>query len=241
MLAKISPEELGRLRMSVGYGRQKTGRPLSPVEVGSLLHRARGGGASLRECAEAIHLNGTGHIGRFLQILKLPNDLQHLIDWGASKKTIGFSTAVELSRFRDDADQRFVAKVILGEGLKAKEVQQVRQLRFRSQRSIEECVQEVVGMRPKIEKRYVFIGSIIDPQITGALADLKQEERDSILESGLEAVELHSATGRLGSRFFTLVGGSEFNDSMMELGQENLEAQIRRQISKALEYGQATS
>ena len=241
MLANISPEELGRLRMSVGYGRQKTGRPLSPVEVGSLLRRAQGGGASLRECADAIRLNGTGHIGRFLQILKLPNDLQHLIDWGTSKKTIGFSTAVELSRFRDDADQRFVAKVILGEGLKAKEVQQVRQLRFRSQRSIEECVQEIVGMRPIIEKRYVFIGSLIDPQITGALADLKQEERDSILESGLEAVELHNATGRLGSRFFTLVGGSEFNDSMMELGQENLEAQIRKQISKALEYGQANS
>lgn len=240
MLTNISQEELGRLIMSVGYGRQKKGRPLSPVEVGSLIRRAREAGASLSECAEAIRLNGTGHIGRFLQILNLPNDLQHLVDWGASNKTIGFSTAVELSRFRDDADQRLVANAILGEGLKGKEVQQVRQLRFRSHRPIEECVREVVGMRPTVEKRYVLIGSLISPQMTGALADLKQEERDSILESGLKAMELHNATGRLGSRFFTLVGGSEFNDSMMELGKENLEALIRKQISKALEYGQAT-
>lgn len=240
MLANISQEELGRLIMSVGYGRQKRGRPLSPVEVGSLIRRAREAGASLSECAEAIHLNGTGHIGRFLQILNLPSDLRHLVDWGASNKTIGFSTAVELSRFRDDADQRFVANAILEEKLKAKEVQQVRQLRFRSHRPIEECVREVVGMRPTVEKRYVFIGSLISPQITGALADLKQEERDSILESGLKAMELHNATGRLGLRFFTLVGDSEFNKSMMELGKENLEALIKRQISKALEYGQAT-
>jgi len=238
MLANISQGELGRIRMSVGYGRQKKGRPLSPVEVGSLLRRARGAGASLSECAKAIHLNGTGHIGRFLQILNLPNDLQHLIDWGASDKTIGFSTAVELSRFENPADQRFVANAILEEGLKAKEVRQARQLRSRSRRPIEECVQEIVGMRPTVEKRYVFIGSLVNPQIAGALADLKQEERDSILESGLKAIKLHNANGRLGARFFTLVGGSEFNDSMMELGKENLEVLIRKQISKALEHGQ---
>ena len=240
MLENISPVELGRLRMSVGYGRQKKGRPLSPVEVGSLLRRARSAGASLQECAEAIRLNGTGHIGRFLQILTLPDDLQHLVDWGTSKSTIGFSTAVELSRFRKDADQYFVAKAILGEGLRAKEVQQVRQLRFRSQRPIEKCVREIVGMRPTVEKRYVFIGSLIGSQTTAALENLKQEERDSILEAGIRTIELHGATGRLGSRFFTLVGSSEFNDSMIELGKENLEALLRRQISKALEYGHAT-
>ncbi len=239
MLADISQGELGRLRMSVGYGRQKKGRPLSPIEVGSLLRRATDAGASLRECAEAIRLNGTGHIGRFLQILNLPHDLQHLVDWGASNKTIGFSTAVELSRFRDHADQRFVVNAILGEGLKAKEVQQARQLRLRSQRPIEKCVQEIVGMRPIVEKRYVFIGSLNNSAITDALAVLNQKDRDSILESALKTIQLHQATGRLGTRFFTLVGGSEFNNSMMELGKENLETQIRRQISKALEYGQA--
>ncbi|MCY4165353.1 MAG: hypothetical protein OXF03_04305 [Gammaproteobacteria bacterium] len=239
MLAGISQQELGRLRMSVGYGRQKKGRPLSPVAVGSLLRRALDSGASLSKCAEAIQLNGTGHIGRFLQILNLPPDLQHLVDWGASNKTIGFSTAVELSRFLS-SDQRFVANAILGEGLKTKEVQQARQLRLRSQRPIEECVREIVGMRPIIEKRYVLIGSLNSSVITHALTVLKQEERDSILESALRDIELHCSTGRLGSRFFTLVGGIEFNDSMTKLGKENLEALIRKQISKALEYGQTT-
>ena len=88
MLAGLTALELGRLRMSVGYGTHKKGRPLSPVEVGSLLQKARAEGVSLEECARAIQLDGTGHIGRFLRILDLPNHIQHLIDWGSGKNFV---------------------------------------------------------------------------------------------------------------------------------------------------------
>ena len=240
MLPHVRPEELARLRMSVGYGRQQKGRPLSPVEVGLALRRARDAGATLSDCAKAIQLDGTGHIGRFLQILNLPTDLQHLVDWGASKRTIGFSAAVELSRFKDNAEQRCVANAILGEGLNKRELQQVRQLRSRSQRPISECIREVIGMRPTVTKHYVFVGSLSSPLVIGALASLRQENRDSILESGLKHLGLHSATGRLGAQFFTVVGNGEFNESMTKLGPENLEAEIRQQIHNALGYDQAS-
>ena len=239
MLKDLSQKELGRLRMSVGYGRQKKGRPHSPIEVGLLLRRARNAGASLKECADAIRLDGTGHIGRFLQILDLPNDLQHLVDWGVSNKTIGFSAAVELSRLEDEDDQRSVARSILADGLRTREVQQVRQLCTRSNRSIGGCIQEILRMRPTVETRYVFLGSIEDPSVVTILAGLTQNARNSILKSGLASVGLQKANGRLGTRFFTLIGDKEFNDSMMRLGKQNLEAQIRTHICDALENGRA--
>ena len=234
MLAALSALELGRLRMSVGYGTHKKGRPLSPIEVGSLIQKARFEGVSLEECASQIQLDGTGHIGRFLRILNLPDDIRHLIDWGSGKDFVGFTSAVELAKLKDVADQRAVAKAVLSDGLTSKEVRQVAQLRGRSERAIEACLTEVIGMRPRIEKRYVFVGSIASENVE-ALGRLTQAVRDAILASGIEELGLQSVTGRLGARFFTLVGRGRFDASMREVGKENIEARLRSHISEAVE------
>ena len=237
MLTGLSTLELGRLRMSVGYGTHKKGRPLSPIEVGSLLRQARDQGVSLRDCAKAINLDGTGHIGRFLKILTLPDDLQHLVDWGAGKDFIGFSSAVELARFQDADDQRVVANSILADGLGSKEVRQVVQLRMRSGRPICPCLKEVLGMRPTIERRYVFLGSIVDRTAVNALNELTQAQRDLILDAGIEHLALWGATGRLGKRFFTLIGDQQFNASIKAIGKETIEVRLRTHISEAVEHG----
>ena len=234
MLAGLSALELGRLRMSVGYGTHKKGRPLSPIEVGSLLQRARAEGASLEECAKAIQLDGTGHIGRFSRILDLPDDIRHLIDWGSGKNFIGFTSAVELAKLKDAGDQRAVAEAVLSSGLGSKEVRQVAQLRSRSGRDIKVCIHEVLDMRPKIEKRFVFVGSVASEHVE-TLEGLAQSVRDAILTSGIEAIGLRSATGRLGPRFFTLVGNERFDSSMREIGKETIEAQIQAHIAEAIE------
>ena len=235
MLAGLSALELGRLRMSVGYGTHKKGRPLSPIEVGSILRSARDEGISLRDCADAIGLDGTGHIGRFLRILDLPDDLQHLINWGSGRDAIGFSSAVELVKLRDADDQRTVARSILSDGLNSKEIRQIGQLRTRSGRTIGACIKEVLGMRPIVERRYVFIGSVVDRNIENALIKLTQAERDSILESGIKLLSLRGASGRLGKRFFTLVGDERFDESMKSVGKESIEARLRTHISETVE------
>ena len=240
MLAGLSALELGRLRMSVGYGTHKSGRPLSPIEVGLLLQKARSEGISLEECAREIQFDGTGHIGRFLRILNLPEDIRHLIDWGSGKTFVGFSSAVELTRLKDTSDQRDVAEAVLSDGLTSKEVRQIVQLRDRSKRTIEACLQEVLNMRPMVERRYIFIGSAA-PENVEALAKLMQTERDAILDSGIKTLDLESATGRLGSRFFTLVGGERFNTSMGAIGRENLEDRLRSHISVAVGNAEPTS
>ena len=235
MLAGLSALELGRLRMSVGYGTHKKGRLLSPIEVGLLLRQARDAGISLTDCASAIGLDGTGHIGRFLRILNLPHDIQHLINWGSNKGAIGFSAAVELVQLQDADDQRAISRSILANGLNSKEVRQVAQLRIRSGHTISECLKEILGMRPIIERRYVFIGSVIDQHVEGALTEFTQMERDLILKSGIRCLGLLGVTGRLGKRFFTLVGDERFNTSMKSIGKESIEARLRTHISETVE------
>lgn len=228
-MAGLSGLELGRLRLSVGYGTHKKGRPLSPVEVGELVQKAIDQGWSLDQCASAMHLTGTGHIGRFLQILELPEDIQHLVDWGARKDSIGFSAAVELAKVRDSAAERAIAEAVLVHGLNSKEVRQVAQLLKRSEKAVGACIKEVVGMRPRVERRYVFIGALTDGCVA-KLEGLTQMARDEVLMGAIRCLDLSGATGRLGERFFTLVGGECFGASIRAAEREAIEARVRNYI-----------
>ncbi|MCY4610547.1 MAG: hypothetical protein OXC38_02400 [Gammaproteobacteria bacterium] len=241
MLPGLTPLDLGRLRMSVGYRTHRKGRPLSPVEVGLHLKRARDAGASMNDCAHEIQLDGTGHIGRFLRILDLPDDLQHLISWGTGKDFIGFSAAVEMAKLQDSDDQRAVATSVLTDSLASREVRQVAQLRKRSGRPIDVCLQEVLNMRPTYQKHYIFIGSIVDQSAMDALCEFTQAERDSLLESCIQHIGLQKTSGRLGERFFTLVGGEEFNISLRNFGKEPFEERFRTHIAEAVEYARPQS
>ena len=213
MLADLSTLELGHLQMSVGYGTHREGRPLSPVEVGELIRRIKETGVSTEDCAKKINLDKSG-IGRFLRILDLPEDIQHLVSWGGKKGFISFSAASQLMRFKDPAEQHVVVQSILSEGLNSKEIGQVAQLRIRSGRDISECLKEILNMRPVIEKRHVFIGTIKDQDITSILADLTQAERNSILQPSIDTLELGEVSGRLGKSFFTLVGTDSLNTAI---------------------------
>lgn len=239
MLPGLDALDLGRLRMSVGYGGNKKGRLLSPIEVGRSIRKAKDGGADDADILKNIKLDST-NIKRFLKITELPDDLQHLVVWGMGKDAIGFTAAVELTRIQNHEEQRAVARLILAHGLNSKEVRQVVQLRKRSMRSIKDCVAEVVGMRPIVEKRYVFIGAITETRVKKALAKLTQNMRDSLLQSTIANLEIKDATGRLGEMIFTIVGGEQFEESMVSIGKENIEALVREHISKAVkDYGNA--
>ena len=239
MLPELSALELGRLRMSVGYGGHKKGRLLSPVEVGLLISRAINAGASLEDCEQEINLDKTG-IRRFQLITALPEDLRHNIVWGTNKEGgIGFSTAVELSKIKDTNEQRVVSTAILANNLSSKETRYLIQLRHRTGRSIDNCLSEILKMRPTIERRYVFIGSIIDPELQNTLAGFTQNERDNIFASSIERLGLKGAAGRLGGQVFTLVGDERFNQSMKRIGKDSIETRLRNYISETVENASA--
>ena len=232
MLPGLSALDLGRMRISVGYGSNKKGRPLSPLDIGHFLRTAIAHGATRAECAVQIRLNPTG-VARFLRLLDLPEDLQHLVDWGSGTDFIGFSAAVGLLTLDSPDDQRALGLATMAHRLTSKEVGQVAQLRRRSGRTIEACAQEVLGMRPQIEPRYVFLGSVA-PESVEVLSQLTQLARDAILAEAMKDIGLRHATGRLGDRFFTMVGDEDFNASMQAIGKERIETQIQSHISQSI-------
>lgn len=236
MLPGLSPLELGRLRISVGYGTHKKGRPLSPTEVGRMLRRARDAGASLEDCAKALGFKGTTQVSRFLGVLDLPPDLLHLVSWGRSTDSIGFTTAVELARVSTPKDKRAIAEAILQQGLQTDEVRQVAQLLKRSQQPVQECLREVIGMRPTVERVYVFMGAIVDEAVKAALANQTQEQRNGILRGGIEALGIN-ASGRLGEQVFTLVGDERLNTRLISEGREAIESRLRTYIKENVRGG----
>lgn len=232
MLPGLSGLEIGRLRMSVGYGTHKRGRPLSPIEVGRLLRRAQSAGASLQDCAEFLKLS-KDQASRFLSVLEIPEDFRHLVEFGGNADSkIGFTTAVQLARVSDRDSQRAVATAILEQKLRTDEVRQVIQLHKRSGRTMKECLNEVIAMRPTVERHYVFIGAVSDERVEAILAKMAQSERDALLRFGIDALDLKGTSGRLGAKLFTLVGDERLNGTLMSQGKESIEARIRASITE---------
>ena len=156
------------------------------------------------------------------------------MSWGGQKGFISFSAANQLVRFEDTEEQHAVVRSILSEGLNSKEIRQVVQLKNRSGREIGECLEEVLNMRPVIEKKHVFIGTIEDQKVTSILAGLTQAERDSILKHSIVALNLGEVSGRLGKRFFTLVGSDSLDIAIQSIGPDNLEDQLSAHIRKGV-------
>lgn len=228
-LELLSPEERKRLLISIGTHRGE--RALSPVEVAGLLERALSDGTSLASCASAVGLESTSQLSRFLSLLSLPDDVRHLVNWGRSGVGIAFTSAFELSRLEDATDQREAVRAVLEHDFNSSEVRQLVQARKRSARTLEDCVATVLKMRPQVEVRHVFIGSILKPSLRDRLRSLSQQQRDEMLQSVLKTgPDDINATGRLGPQHFTLVGGSSLGTAIRTRKDE-----LERQINQALE------
>lgn len=218
--------------MSVGYGRQTRGRHYSPVEVGEWVVQERERGASLADCAASLNLNGTGHIGRFSRLLRLPEDVRHLVDWGTPRGGIGFSAAVELAKLRAAGDQKAVAEAVLKHGLTSREIRQITQLMSRSEMTVESAIESGLRMRPKIVRRHVFLGSVTADRVRSYIAGLEQGQRDALLRRAIERVGLKVVSGRLGVRIFTLVGDDDLGRSMRDVGVDEVERKVLRMMEE---------
>lgn len=229
MLVGLTPLEFGRLKLSVGYGTHKSNRPLAPGQVASLLRRACSNGASLADCAEALGMHQT-NVRRLMRVLELAEDLRTLVTWGRVDGSIGFSSAVELTKLADPCDQKIAAESILKSRLDGKEVRQIAQIRNRSGRTIESCIEEVISMRPVIERRFVLIGTTGSEAISAALGKLPEERRNVILNTVIKELGWSGTTGHLGDRMFTLVGGPDFRQILARSGREVIESRIQKAI-----------
>ena len=228
----LSTEERQRLLLSVGTHRIK--RVLSPVEVANLFAKVVAAGGSLNDCAEAGGLEGTAMVAHFLRLLGLPESVRHLVDWGGSDGGgVAFSSGAEVARLDEDVEEEKVVQGVLTYRLSRSEVRQVVQLRKRSRRPVEECLDEVVEMRPRVERRYIYVGAVTGSIVRSSLEVMTQGERDELLASAIQKVLIEDvAIGRLGPDRFTLVGGVEFGEAM-NVRKETLEQDVNTALQGA--------
>jgi hypothetical protein len=171
-------------------------------------------------------LEGSTIVSRFLRLRKLPPDVSHLVDWGSGSGTVGFSSAAEIARLDSPGDQEDVVQAVLTNRLSGSEVRQIVQLRKRAARPIQDCINEVVGMRPKIEKRFVYVGVVADATAKERLTTMTQQQRDQLLALVLRTAfpAVKPAIARLGTDRFTLVGKDDLGTVISSKGDQLQEA-----------------
>ena len=183
MLKGLEVEELRDLILSVGTHQDK--RRLTPVEVAYLFQKAILSGATLQECANEVDFKGTSMVSRFLKLTKINASIQYLIDWGYSPSTIAFSSAIQLANLPYDEQEDACNTIILNQ-LNRLEVEQAFQLHRRSGKSMDDCIGETIKMRPKIDRQYVFLGSVSDEALRDYLKAQRQLVRDKTLMEVLQ-------------------------------------------------------
>jgi len=224
----ISAESERDLILSVGT--QKPDRPLSPMEVAELINAAINSGETIGEISKEILLDTT-MITRFRRLVTLAPEIQHFVGWGG-KSRISFSTASEIARLRTHEEQEYVGNATLENGLSKKEVIQIVEARSRVGKPIVDSVKEILGMRPRTIRRYLYIGAIRSSEVKKTLSNMSQKERDELLRKVVTAnlPSLPSWEGLLGKERFTLIGEEDLNKRLVEL-----EADFASSINSYLE------
>ena len=227
----ISAENERDLILSVGT--QKTDRPLSPIEVAGLIEDAINSGTTITELSKEILLDTT-MITRFRRLLKLTPEVQHFVGWGG-KSRISFSTASEIARLKTQQEQEFVGNAALENNLSKKEVIQIVEARNRVGKSIDESVKEILNMRPRTIRRYLYIGTIRSFRVKEKLSNMSQKERDTLFKEVMTSnlIGLPSWDGLLGKERFTLIGEEDLNQKFSEL-QTDFASSINKHLESFL-------
>ena len=190
-------------------GTHRSGRRLSPIEVSEGFMIAKKQGMSVKEISDLVDLDSS-MVGRFIKLSNISLNIKHLIDWGWSDTTISFSVASELSSLSDS---------VLEYSLVKSEVIRILQIKKRSGKTIDQCVGEIIKMRPEIVKRYLFAGVITDQKLQNYISEISQLKRDDHFNKLLiEKIPPDIKwSARLGKKIFSIVGGVELNNFLRKL------------------------
>jgi len=202
----------------LSVGSHRLNRRLTPVEVGEAIDVAVKSGTKLKELASALYLEDTTMLSRFRRLLELPSEVRYQVNWGG-KASIPVEPASIIARLKSREDQIAAADAYVEHGLSKLEISQIVQIRERSDRPINDCVSEVLGLRPQIERRNLIIGAVLSKWLQKKLSQMDQKQRDSLLANALNSnlPELGEWDGHLGVNRFTLVGDQSLGDYIRQL------------------------
>ena len=229
----ISTDIQKKLLLSVGS--HKATRPLSPVEVAEAVQASLDAGSTLQDIAEFLHLEGTSVMTKFVRLLRLSPEVRHLVDWGKSESTIGFTAASEVARLDEPDEQMQLCRAGLQNQLGSAEMKQILQLHQRSGRSIDDCMAEILRLRPRVQRIHVFLGAVTSPDLRQRLAAISQADRDTTIRSAVKRAfpNLERFGCRLGSERFTITGDDGVSTELAQ-GGKDFEAAINDALAEAV-------
>jgi hypothetical protein len=232
-MSALTDDERRDLLMSVGTHRSQ--RRLSPIGVAQLFRKAMDGGESLSWCASAVDLSNADMVKRFLRLLDLPPSVQVTVAWRGSDTTLAFTAATEVARLPKHLQEQ-TAHEALAYRLSSSEVKYVVQRIARSGRDPRSAVEEIVALRPAVERHHVFIGVFSSADLGKRIDDLEQDERDELLAATLATLteEPHAAV-RLTPAGFVISGGDRLADIIRGLGdfETSISEAMRERVDRA--------
>lgn len=207
----LKPELKRDLILSLGTHRSK--RRLSPIEVAETIDALLKEGSSFSELAKLVQFDSTSTLREIHRLLRIAPDLRHLVGWGKqSSSTLSMTAASQVGRLVDQSDQMAAVEAILLHELSSEEARQLVETRIRSQRPMPECVETILKLRPRVQRKHLFIGAITSEKLSHHLQRITQSERDELLRNAVSRhiANLPSWSGKLGATRFDLFGGDDF-------------------------------
>ena len=141
----------------------------------------------------------------------------------------------ELRRLQHD-DQVVAANAALAHKFTWKEAVQLVQIAMRSGNPIEECITQVLNLRPQIITRHLFVGVVTNTQTRAWLKTMPQNQRDGLLSNALRKLTGpdYSTKVRLGVDEFTVLSDHAL-PTLFGLQPNDIEASINQTLAEAQE------
>lgn len=170
-----------------------------------------------------------------MRLLRLSPDVRHLVDWGKSESKIGFTAASEVARLDKPGEQMQLCQAGLQHQLGSAEMKQIMQLHRRSGQSIEDCVAEILQLRPRVQRIHMLIGEVTSPDVRRRLAAISQAERDTLMRSAVKQAfpKLGKCGSRLGAERFTVTGDDGVSAELVQ-GGKDFEAALNVALAEAV-------
>lgn len=225
MLTGLDLSEKQELLATIGSHRSK--RKTTPPRVAELLDKARTF-QPLDKIALDLELRDTSILHRFLSLLKLPPEIQGLVEFGQSKGFIPFSSAAEIVRVANDDDRKYLAKTALENSLKKSEVQAIIQRSVRAQVPIRHAVDEILKLRPVVERQYLFLGALGDSFTNHSEIDCQRMLRAALAEK-IGGQNILSVSCKA-HRYSFMITESAYRDISSELSHKNVDNFVNKII-----------
>jgi len=166
----LSNDEWRDLKLSVGT--HKSSRRLNPIEVAKLIKKLRDKNVPYEFIKDELILRDVTVIKRFEILLEsLPEKYHNKISFGRKNGYIPFTTAAFLTRLESRSEIDLLYNEISTKNLTKNEIQQIIELKKRSDMNISECIEEILKSRLIVEKRNMLIGKIYEDKITSVISD----------------------------------------------------------------------